>query len=564
LVHNSALYEWNYQKQLLAIKIQEGSDKTVEEKERYVFGSDFLLRRPLLQSILCEERAPVLLVDEIDRADEAFEALLLELLAEYQITIPELGTIRAKTTPHVILTSNGSRELSDALKRRCLYHWIDYPNLEKELEIVRVKLPEIAHDLCSEAVRFVHAIRGLELSKRPGIAETIDLSRFCSRRRTWIEKVPKKHWGAFLNLPTTFRKSGLKGLTEFCTERAEMSRPDPIKPAGTMNSRADTPEVDMDPARFSTKSIVEFCRFARLNGVIVGVSETIDAIRAAHAVGEGDPEAIRFALRAILCSSPEDWTLFEALFNGFWRTAGSSEENRAKSPAHRLTAPQRAGREKISGLSPEIGNTSEREPENKGKTFSGASAVQRLREVDFSNIEQTELAALERLSVRLLKRMSHRVAKKLRPRKYRYAIDLRRTLRKAVSRGGELIDLRYKGPKKERPRLVILLDVSDSMNVYSFFLLKFAYTLGRRSKNVRSFVFSTALVDVSEILRTRRMSDALKSLATMTAAWSGGTRIGGSLHEFNQSYAPRLISRHSTGNRKCMLPRALDPLQLIH
>ena len=177
LDQNSAVYEWNYQKQLLAIKIQEASDNTVEEKESYVFGSEFLLKRPLLQSILYDEKPPVLLVDEIDRADEAFEALLLELLSEFQITIPELGTIQAKTTPHVILTSNGSRELSDALKRRCLYHWIDYPDLAKELEIVRVKLPEIADNLSRQAVRYVHAVRKLELSKRPGIAETLDLSR---------------------------------------------------------------------------------------------------------------------------------------------------------------------------------------------------------------------------------------------------------------------------------------------------------------------------------------------------------------------------------------------------
>ena len=174
---NSAVYEWNYQKQLLAIKIQEGNDKTVEEKENYVFGSNFLLKRPLLRSILYEERAPVLLVDEIDRADEAFEAFLLELLAEFQITIPELGTIQAKKAPHVILTSNSSRELSDALKRRCLYHWIDYPDLAKELEIVRVRLPEIAEDLSSDVVRFVHAIREMQLSKPPGVAETLDLTR---------------------------------------------------------------------------------------------------------------------------------------------------------------------------------------------------------------------------------------------------------------------------------------------------------------------------------------------------------------------------------------------------
>jgi MoxR-like ATPase len=174
---HSAVYEWNYQKQLLAIKIQEGSDRTVEEKESYVFGPEFLLKRPLLESISAAERAPVLLVDEIDRADEAFEALLLELLAEFQITIPELGTIRATRAPHVVLTSNGSRELSDALKRRCLYHWIEYPEIEKELEIVRLRLPGIPDLLSSQLVGFVHAIRGMELSKPPGVAETLDLSR---------------------------------------------------------------------------------------------------------------------------------------------------------------------------------------------------------------------------------------------------------------------------------------------------------------------------------------------------------------------------------------------------
>ncbi len=174
---NSAVYEWNYQKQLLAIKIQEGSDKTIEEKENYVFGTNFLLKRPLLQSILGELKSPVLLVDEIDRADEAFEAFLLELLAEFQITIPELGTIRAKKAPHVILTSNSSRELSDALKRRCLYHWIDYPNLEKELDIVRARLPQMDGNLSSEVVGFVQILRKLNLSKPPGVAETLDLSR---------------------------------------------------------------------------------------------------------------------------------------------------------------------------------------------------------------------------------------------------------------------------------------------------------------------------------------------------------------------------------------------------
>jgi MoxR-like ATPase len=171
---NSAVYEWNYQKQLLAIKIEEGTGQSVEEKEKHIFGREFLLERPLLQAIQEQEASPVLLVDEVDRADEAFEAFLLELLSDFQISVPELGTIKAKHPPLVVLTSNRSRELSDALKRRCLYHWIEYPSLEKEMKIVAARLPHIAEELERQIVGFVQSVRRLNLIKSPGVAETLD------------------------------------------------------------------------------------------------------------------------------------------------------------------------------------------------------------------------------------------------------------------------------------------------------------------------------------------------------------------------------------------------------
>lgn len=174
---NSAVYEWNYQKQLLAIKLQEGKDRQLRELEAHIFGPDFLLQRPLLKSISCKEKPPVLLVDEIDRADEAFEAFLLEVLGEFQISIPELGTIKATKPPYVVLTSNGARELSDALKRRCLYHWIDYPSFEKEMDIVQARLPGIGTELGAQVVTFLHSLRKMSLSKIPGVAETLDLSK---------------------------------------------------------------------------------------------------------------------------------------------------------------------------------------------------------------------------------------------------------------------------------------------------------------------------------------------------------------------------------------------------
>jgi MoxR-like ATPase len=173
---NSAVYEWNYQKQILAIKMREGTDRNVQDLEAHIFGPDFLLRRPLLKSISSKEASPVLLVDEIDRADEAFEAFLLEVTGEFQISIPELGTIKAEKRPHVILTSNGARELSDALKRRCLYHWIDYPTFEKEMDIVHTRLPGIGLELGAQVVHFLHSLRKMSLTKIPGVAETLDLS----------------------------------------------------------------------------------------------------------------------------------------------------------------------------------------------------------------------------------------------------------------------------------------------------------------------------------------------------------------------------------------------------
>jgi MoxR-like ATPase len=170
---NSAIYEWNYQRQLLAIKAHERDALSAEAVERQIFSEAYLLRRPLLEAI-SQETPPVLLIDEIDRADEAFEAYLLEVLSDFQVTVPELGTIRATSVPHVILTSNGTRELSDALRRRCLYSWMDFPDPERELAILHARLPGIEARLAAEIARFVRALRREELEKVPGIAETLD------------------------------------------------------------------------------------------------------------------------------------------------------------------------------------------------------------------------------------------------------------------------------------------------------------------------------------------------------------------------------------------------------
>jgi len=172
---NSALYEWNYPKQLLRIKMDEHSDRTPDEIGHAIYSEPYLIKRPLLDAILSSQNDhPVLLIDELDRADEEFEAFLLEILSDFQVSIPEIGTVKATHKPLVVITSNRTRDIHDALKRRCLYHWIDYPNLEKEKQIIRARIPKIEEALAVQVAGFMQTIRQEDLMKKPGISETLD------------------------------------------------------------------------------------------------------------------------------------------------------------------------------------------------------------------------------------------------------------------------------------------------------------------------------------------------------------------------------------------------------
>ena len=172
---STAVYEWNYTRQMLHIRLMEAQSVTNEHELQEIFGPDFLIQRPLLQAIdASNTMAPVLLIDELDRSDEEFEAYLLELLSDFQITIPEIGTISAKEPPIVIITSNRTREIHDALRRRCLYYWIDFPTLEKEFSIVTARMPEVPEKLARQVCLFVQELRTVDLFKAPGVAETLD------------------------------------------------------------------------------------------------------------------------------------------------------------------------------------------------------------------------------------------------------------------------------------------------------------------------------------------------------------------------------------------------------
>ncbi|WP_341990083.1 MoxR family ATPase [Azorhizobium sp. AG788] len=175
LDQNAALYEWNYQRQILALKAREASGDSPDVIEAQIFSPAYLLERPLLAAIRAE-RSVVLLIDEVDRADEEFEAFLLEILSDFQVTVPELGTLAARSIPRVILTSNGTREISDALRRRCLYHFVDFPAVDREAAILKARLPGIDTALALQVARFVQAVRREDLRKAPGVAETLDFA----------------------------------------------------------------------------------------------------------------------------------------------------------------------------------------------------------------------------------------------------------------------------------------------------------------------------------------------------------------------------------------------------
>ena len=212
---STAVYEWNYTRQMLYIRLMEASGTTRQEELKEIFGPDFLIKRPLLQAIdPANAKAPVLLIDELDRSDEEFEAYLLELLSDFQITIPEIGTIAAKEPPIVVITSNRTREIHDALRRRCLYYWIDYPTLDKEYSIVLTRMPEAPERLAKQVCAFVRELRALDLFKAPGVAETLDwiASLLALNQLELVEGTVRDTLGALLKYQDDVLKVGGSNL----------------------------------------------------------------------------------------------------------------------------------------------------------------------------------------------------------------------------------------------------------------------------------------------------------------------------------------------------------------
>jgi uncharacterized protein with von Willebrand factor type A (vWA) domain len=287
------------------------------------------------------------------------------------------------------------------------------------------------------------------------------------------------------------------------------------------------------------RTIVEFCRFARSNGIATGVKETLDAARAASAVGIADPQNLQFVLRAVICSTKADWDVFDEIFDAFWR--GSSSGRKLERAKRGRNEQERESQQENADLAM-LGENSSPKVED-GKGVRGATVHERLKKADFSEVKNADLAELEKISLRLMLQMSLRLSRRIRNLALQGRVDLRRTIRRSISRGGDPIDLRFRKRKLQQLKLVIALDVSGSMNPYSIFFVRFAYALQKYFKRVDTFIFSTQLTEITSTLRARQLRDALESLAGQAAGWSGGTKIGDSLHQLTQLHGRRLFSR---------------------
>lgn len=300
----------------------------------------------------------------------------------------------------------------------------------------------------------------------------------------------------------------------------------------------------MNPATIRSKgqwsdagTIVEFCRYAREQGLSASVQETLAALQATVALGLNNSEELKFGLRSTLCSSKDDWDLFEQCFQTFWGGASALPSRTAHS---RKELSSRAEARKPTSLMATGSGDDVSSEQNGSQAVTGASTRDRLTKADFSSLPQSDLATLEQISRRLFKQMSRRLARRRRIGTARGQVDLRRTIRRSISRGGEPISLRYRERKPRPHRLVMLLDISGSMSPYSLFLLKFLYALQTHFRRVDTFLFSTGLVEITNLFRAQRLQDALQALSQKPAGWSGGTSIGGSLREFNQLHRRKL------------------------
>ena len=459
----------------------------------------------------------MLLIDEIDRADEEFEAFLLEVLSDFQITIPEIGTISAADhKPAVVLTSNRTRELHDALKRRCLYHWIGHPALEREVAIVKLRVPGVPERLAAQAAAFVQGLRGLDLAKPPGVAETIDWANALTAlgRQELDAEVVEQTLGSVLKYHEdvlAVRDETLQGLLD--------------------EARAATHLMADAVARH----VVTFGRVLREAGLEVGPGRLADALTGLDLVDLARRDDVYWTLRQTLVSRWEDLEAFDAAFRAWFLRAPTAPVFRQGTEVTSLRLLRRSAERK---RAEEEGGES-----GEDQTSLGYSPDELLRRRDFADMTSEEMENVSKLICAIASGRPRRKSRRLRPHHRGRDLDMRRLVRESLGTGGDAIERTFRSRVQVPRKLVVLCDVSGSMEAYARALVLFLHALARSGRGVETFAFGTRLTRLTRELIIRDPEGALQAASERVVDWSGGTRIGHSLKAFNDEWGRRALTR---------------------
>ena len=564
---NTAVYEWNYPRQMLEIRLLEARGEADHATAHDIFGRDFLIRRPLLQALEATDGvAPVLLIDEIDRADEEFEAYLLEILSDFQVTVPEIGTIQAETPPRVILTSNRTREVHDALKRRCLYHWIDYPTAQKEFEIVLARVPEAPERLAREVVGFVHRLREADLTKVPGIAETLDWAAalLSLGARELAPELVDETLGVVLKYEEDIRHVRGGETRRYLGEAAA---------GGDVHMTGPRDEAIVTaPGGATVDGRRLLARGGRVRAGAAGraagdrprrggrLRPGADARR--HRRPRAGPRRRRGGLRPAPRRPRRSTT---RSFDRWWRAAAracpttsarrrcraTSATERGPGGRRRDASPRPAT--SVASCSPTSAASpipSDGDDDADDQPIEGViispdaySQGEVLRHREFDRMTPAELRDAERLVDLLVPRLEQRRTRRYELHSHGRRLAPRAMFRRNLGTGGQLLTWVWRRPDQASRARSSSCATSRA---------RWSATRGcccgssRRSRRrprckTESFVFGTRLTRVTRLLRDRDRDRALARVADSVNDWAGGTRIGESFRTFNQHWARRTL-----------------------
>ena len=490
--------------------------------------------------------APVLLIDELDRADEAFEAYLLEILSDFQVTIPELGTVKAPQPPIVIVTSNRTREIHDALKRRCLYHWVDYPSAERELAIVKSRVPGISAKLSQQVVGFVQALREQDFYKSPGVAETIDWATALTEldARSLTPQVVGDTLGALLKYQDDIARMQGDNLQKVLKEATSESKASSFRDAptgaqarnpilhdawlwipGSRKVRAPrnddgegyaTMPIDHlnPPTGLIADNVVGFARALRAAGIPVGPGAVIDALNALRVIDIGNRADVFTTLEAIFVKRHEHALVFAQAFDLFFRAAEEWKHmlDSIPLPDHAKKKPPPASRRVQEALSqPSMTEAPQAQEQELRLSVSDKEVLQKK---DFAQMSAAEIAQVTRAIAQMKLPQAELRTRRYQPDARGLRLDLRRTLRGSLRTGGDIVDIRRLGLIDKPAPIVALLDISGSMSEYTRLFLHFLHAITDARKRVSVFLFGTRLTNVTRALRARDPDEALASCSS--------------------------------------------------